>query len=674
MINKWNDKEANKLISSYIKKGINKDLALRIYSTRLLGKDPNIVLHGGGNTSVKIDLKIKKNIIQQVLYVKGSGMDMSNIDIDGFPALELENLQKLQKRKKMNDFEMTNYLKKYMLETSLPNASVETLLHAFLPFKFIDHSHSNAVLSLINQPNSYKICRKIFGDSVGIVPYVMPGFELSKKAAEVYKKNPNIKGLILLNHGIFTFGKTAKESYNRMIRFITLSEKELKNYSKIIKKDDYKENKIEPSKLCNILRRFLSISKGDDYEKKIINFTRYKDVNYFYSKKIFNNINGPVTPDHVIRIKSKPLFLDFSKIKKNNLEKYVENKINNFKKKYITYFEKNKHINSKAKMHDPNPKIIVVKGMGFFSSGKNYKDSIISKDVALASLSVTLNSFKYGNFKPISDKNIFAMEYWPLELAKLKSSNLPLQGNVTVITGGLGTLGYSTALKFLKEGSEVILLDKIHVNQFHKDTTNMFTYKCDVTNKSEIKKILNKISENFGGLDIVISNAGLAIHKPLKDLDKNILDKSFSINFFAHHFLTQLSCEIFKLQLTGGSILFNISKQSINPGVDFGSYGLPKSTLLYLMKQYALEYSKFGIRFNGINADRIRSGLLTKNLISRRAKSRKLSVNSYIKGNLLKKEVTPEDVANAFFHLSISFKTTACIITVDGGNIEASLR
>ena len=356
------------------------------------------------------------------------------------------------------------------------------------------------------------------------------------------------------------------------------------------------------------------------------------------------------------------------------MEKYIQNKITNFKKRYITYFEKNKYINSKAKIHDPNPKIIVVKGMGVFSTGKNYKDSLISKDVGLTSLSVILNSFKYGKFKPISDKHIFAMEYWPLELAKLKSLNLPLQGNITVISGGLGTLGYSTALKFLKEGSEVILLDKIHSNQLNKDTSNMFTYNCDVTNRTEIKLVLKKISENFGGLDIVISNAGLAIHKSLKDLDKNILDKSFSINFFAHHYLTQLSCEIFKLQLTGGSILFNISKQSINPGVDFGSYGLPKSTLLYLMKQYALEYSKFGIRFNGINADRIRSGLLTKNLISRRAKSRKLSVNSYIKGNLLKKEVTPEDVANAFFHLSISFKTTACIITVDGGNIEASLR
>ena len=674
MKNRWNNKEANRIIKYYHKQGINKEIALRIYTSRLLGIDPKIVLHGGGNTSVKLDLKKSKNNTQKIIYVKGSGKDMSNIDIDGFPSLELENLIKLKDKKKLNDFKMVNFLKKYMIDTTYPNASVETLLHAFLPHKYIDHSHSNAVLTLINQPNSIQICKKIFRNEIGIVPYVMPGFDLSKKASEIYDKNPNIKGLILLNHGIFTFGDTAKQSYDRMIKFISISEREIKKKSKKIYKSNYKEKKINVSLLSNIFRKYMSIIKDDDFDRKVISYKKSDLANYFFSKKNYLNINGPVTPDHVIRIKHKPLFLDFSNIKESNIEKEIFNKINNYRKKYIKYFKKNTYLNKKAKMHDTNPRIILVKGLGIFSVGNNFKEANIAMDIGIASLSVILDAFRYGKFVPITENETFMMEYWPLELAKLKNLNKPLLGNITLITGGLGTLGYSTAKKFLKEGSEVILLDNKDLDLTKNNISGMFFYKCDVTNKHEIKIVLDKISRKFGGVDIVISNAGLAIQKPLKDLDKLILDKSFSINFFAHHYLTQLCCEILKIQSTGGSVLFNISKQSINPGPDFGSYGLPKSTLLYLMKQYALEYSKFGIRFNGVNADRIKSGILNNTLISKRARSRKLTVQSYIKGNLLKKEVKPEDVANAFFYLSISYKTTACIITVDGGNIEASLR
>ena len=671
MKSKWNDKDANKFIKRYIKKGINKELALRIYSTRLLGNDPKMVLHGGGNTSLKFFTKNSFGKKEDIIFVKGSGKDMSNIDADGFPSLELNNLIKLKKIKRMNDFQMVNYQKKYMLDTTFPNASVETLLHAFLPHKYIDHTHSNAILSLIDQPDDRKICKNFFGEDLGVVPYIMPGFDLAKKASEIFNKNPNIKGLILLKHGIFTFGNTAKQSYERMIRFVSIAERELNQKSRYYKKYSFKEKKINPGKLSNIFRKYLSLSLNDDYERKVISYSNNIFINQLFDKNIYSKIKGPVTPDHVIRIKHKSLFLDFSKVKVKLIEKIIREKINSYQNQYIKYFNRNKHLNKKAVMHDPNPRLIIVKGVGIFSTGRNYKEAQIAMDVGVNSLSVIIDGYKYGNFKSIPEKEIFRMEYWPLELAKLKTLSLPLQGNIAVITGGLGTIGYATALKFLREGAEVVLLDKIKNN---KNINGMSYYKCDVTKEAEIRKILQKISEKYGGVDIVISNAGFAIQKPLKDLDKLILDKSFSINFFAHHFLAQQSAEILKTQSTGGSILFNISKQAVNPGTDFGSYGLPKATLLFLMKQYALEFGKYGIRFNGINADRIQSGLMTKNVISKRAKARGLTIGSYMSGNLLKKEVKPKDVADAFFHLSKSLKTTACIITVDGGNVEASLR
>ena len=671
MKSKWNDRDASKFIIRYIKKGINGELALRIYSTRLLGNDSRLVLHGGGNTSLKLSLKNSFGKKENIIYVKGSGKDMSNIDIDGFPALELDNLINLKKMKKINDFQMINYLKKYMIDTTFPNASVETLLHSFLPHKYIDHTHSNAILSLIDQPNDKNICKKIFGNDLGLVPYIMPGFELSKKASEVFEKNPKVKGLILLNHGIFTFGDSAKQSYERMIKFVSIAERELRRKSSYITKNQYKENKVTPSNLSNIFRKYTSIPLDDDYHRKIICYSNPSFLNQFFNNNIFTKVNGPVTPDHVIRIKHRPLFLDFTKVKSNEIEKVIKKHIINYQKKYINYFNRNKHLNKNAKMHDPSPRLIVVKGIGLFSTGKNFNEAKIAMDVGINSLSVMIDAFKYNKFKSIPEKEIFCMEYWPLELAKLKKSNLPLQGNITVITGGLGTIGYKTALKFLNEGSEVVLLDNIKNN---KKINGMSYFKCDVTIESEINKVLKKISEKYGGIDIIISNAGFAIQRSLKDIDKLVLDRSFAINFFAHHYLAQQSVEIFKRQSTGGSILFNISKQAINPGENFASYGLPKATLLFLMKQYALEFGKYGIRFNGINADRVKSGLMTKEVISKRAKARGLSVSSYMSGNLLKKEVKPEDVANAFFYLSRSLKTTACIMTVDGGNIEASLR
>ena len=232
MKSKYNDKEANSYINNYAKKGVGKDLALRIYTTQLLGNDPTVVLHGGGNTSVKSSIKTLLGNQEEIIYVKGSGKDMGNIEEDGFPALEMRNLLGMRKLQKLDDFQMVNYQRKYMLDTSFPNASVETLLHAFLPHKFVDHSHSNAILSLIDQPNPEEICKRVFGEEMGIVPYIMPGFELAKKAAEVFEKNTKVKGLILLNHGIFTFAEDAKESYVRMIKYITKAEQELAKKSK----------------------------------------------------------------------------------------------------------------------------------------------------------------------------------------------------------------------------------------------------------------------------------------------------------------------------------------------------------------------------------------------------------------------------------------------------------
>ncbi len=676
MKSRYKETEANSFIKKYRKRGVSKDLSLRIYTTQLLGNDPTVVLHGGGNTSVKSSTKTLLGNNENVIYVKGSGKDMGDIEEDGFPALEMNNLLKMRKLSKLDDFQMVNYQRKYMLDTTFPNASVETLLHAFLPHKFVDHSHSNAILALIDQPNPEKFCKKVFGNEMGIVPYIMPGFELAKKAAEVYEKNKNVKGLILLNHGIFTFANDAKESYLRMIRYITKAEKELAKKSKSIRIQKYIEKKINVHVVSNLIRQQISNKKGDDYERKIVHFKKPSFFDEFFSHPNLKKFTqqGPVTPDHVIRIKSHPLVIDLSKEKGKNLENIIIRSIQKYKEDYKKYFKRNHKYNSSASMLDPYPRLILVKGMGMFSTGPSFKDAKIAMDVGLNSLSVILEASKFGSFKSIPEKEIFRMEYWPLELAKIKPSSQKLKGQVAVITGGLGAIGYATAKKFQNEGAEIILLDIIDHKKVKENISGMTYIKCDITKENNVKNVFDEICHIYGGVDILISNAGFAIQSSLADLSKKQLDDSFDLNFFAHHYFVKHGTNVMKRQKTKGSVVFNISKQSVNPGPGFAAYGLPKATLMFLMKQYVVESSKYGIRFNGVNADRIRSGLLNSDMISKRAKSRGLTVDEYMSGNLLKQEVKVNDVADAFYHLTISYKSTASVITIDGGNIEASLR
>ena len=676
MRSKYSDSEAKKYILNYAKRGVSKDLALRIYTTQLLGNDPTVVLHGGGNTSVKSSIKTLLGDKEEIIYVKGSGKDMGNIEEDGFPALEMKNLLNMRSLKELDDFQMVNYQRKYMLDTSFPNASVETLLHAFLPYKFVDHSHSNAILSLIDQPDPIKICKKVFGEEMGIVPYIMPGFQLAKKAAEVFDQNPNVKGLILLNHGIFTFAEHAKESYELMIRYISLAEKELKQKSKSINVKKYQEKKITASSIANLIRQQISIKPNKKIDHKIVYFYKPNFLDELFSHPRLKQFTtqGPVTPDHVIRIKSKPLVIDLSNDKLNNLESKITKAVKKYQDDYQKYFKRNHKYNLKANMLDPYPRLILVKGIGIFSTGPSFKDAKIAMDVGINSLSVILEATKFGEFRSIQEKEIFKMEYWPLELAKIKPSTHKLKGHVTVITGGLGAIGYSTAKKFLREGSEVVLLDLIDPKNISLNVSGMTYIQCDITNENKVEKVFQQISQKFGGVDILISNAGFAIQSSLADLTKKQLDSSFDLNFFAHHYFTKHGTKIMKIQNMKGSVVFNISKQSVNPGPNFGAYGLPKATLMFLMKQYVVESSKYGIRFNGVNADRIRSGLLNPVMIAKRANSRGLTIEQYMSGNLLKEEVKASDVAEAFYHLSISYRTTASVITVDGGNIESSLR
>ena len=677
MRNDWSEIEAKKYINKYKKLGHSRDMALRVYTTRLLGRNSELVLHGGGNTSVKTEIKDIDGKKYKVLCVKGSGWDMAEIEPEGLPAVKLQPLLALKNKKNLSDEDMVAYQKRNLINIKSPNPSVETFLHAFLPFKFVDHTHSDAIMNVTNRPNGFKFCKKIFGKKVSIVPYVMPGFDLARKINEVYSKQPNINCLILLNHGIFTFADDAKKSYDLMIKYVSDAEKAIKKLrSKKIKQIKKFKTNFRPHEIAPILRGLLSENKD---QKFIINYRSNKNLNYFINGKNVRSYSskGTATPDHVIRVKPFPLII--SPKQNCSIEDFkilAEKAFKDYRKKYVKYFNINKSkVKEKKTMLDTSPRVILVQNVGLFSVGNSLNASKIAGDLTETNARVISSVEETSKYKFIPEKDLFDVEYWSLEQAKIKKAKKPLEGNVVVITGSAGAIGSATYKLFKSYGAEIVLLDYNlkKIKELQKNVKDLCLH-CDVTNKNSITKAFNKICEIYGGIDILISNAGTAIGGSIAEVDDKILRKSFEENFFSHQNCASEAIRIMKKQNINGCLLFNISKQSVNPGKNFGPYGLPKSALLSLCKQYAVDYGAYGIRSNGVNADRIRSGLLNDNMIKSRAKAREVSTDEYMKGNLLLNEVKADDVAKAFFHLAVSKKTTGAVLTVDGGNIAASLR
>ena len=681
----WLERDAQAAVDRYGQAGVPADLALRVYTTRLLGRDPKLVLHGGGNTSVKLTMTDLVGEETDVLCVKGSGWDMGKIEPDGLPAVRLKALLKLRARKAMADDEMVRVQRANLIDPSSPNPSVETLLHAFMPHKFVDHTHASAVLSLIDQPDGEERSRDVYAERMGTVPYVLPGFGLAKLSADVFDKDPKVEGLILAKHGIFTFGTDAREAYERMIEMVTLAESHLqKNRRAVFVSGAVPQQRLARHEIAPVLRGACAI-KDEQNEGA---FTRFI-LEFRASDAILNFVNGRdvadyarrgvITPDHTIRTKNLPVVLPAADA--GNAAAWrdkVRAAVAAFVADYKTYFARqNARVGGGRTMLDPAPRVALVPGAGLVGLGRTKKDAQIAADLAEAAVGAITDAEATGCFAPIGEDDMFDCEYWPLEQAKLGAAKpLPLAGQIAVITGAAGAIGAAVAKLFAAQGAAVALLDidAAAVADKAKAIPGALALACDVTNAQSVSDAYQKVVMAFGGVDILVSNAGAAWQGRIGEVDDALLRKSFELNFFAHQTMAREAVRIMRVQGTGGCLLFNVSKQAVNPGPAFGPYGLPKAATLFLVRQYALDYGAEGIRANAVNADRVRSGLLTDDFIKERAQARGLSEKDYMSGNLLGREVTADDVAQAFLAQALALKTTADVTTVDGGNIAAALR
>ena len=441
---------------------------MRVYTTRLLGRDPKLVLHGGGNTSVKTTVADLLGEQVVALCVKGSGSDMAAIEPAGLPAVRLDRLRRLRARDTLSDEDMVRVQRENLLDPAAANPSVETLLHAFLPHKFVDHTHASAILSLVDQRDGENICAEVYHRRIGIVPYVMPGFALAKMAAAVFEGDPQVEGLILHKHGIFTFGETARESYERMIALVTIAEERLHKNRKAVFVSAHLPQAIAPlAVVAPVLRGACSLRDDQiegSWRRLILDFrTGPAILNYVNGAELTRYSQaGVVTPDHTIRTKNWPLVVAAPELDKMDaFARAVHGAVDAYVEQYRAYFTRqNARAGAGKKMLDPLPRVALVPGVGLFGLGRSKQDAVIAADVATSAIETITDAEAIGRFELISEAEMFDMEYWSLEQAKLgKTKQLPLAGQIAAITGAAGTIGAATAATFAAAGAEVVLLD-----------------------------------------------------------------------------------------------------------------------------------------------------------------------------------------------------------------------
>jgi rhamnose utilization protein RhaD (predicted bifunctional aldolase and dehydrogenase)/NAD(P)-dependent dehydrogenase (short-subunit alcohol dehydrogenase family) len=665
-------------------------LALRTYTARLVGSEPSLVLHGGGNTSVKATATTLTGETIDVLHVKGSGWDLATIEAEGHPAVRLAPLHKLRNLQTMTDEAMVNELRTNLLDASAPNPSVETLLHAFLPARFIDHTHADAILALCDQPRGERLCAAIFGRGLVWIPYVMPGFALAKRCAEIFERvaaesEPGL--MVLEKHGLFTWGASAKESYERTIAAVTIAERYSVEHSPTVSYatpahvDEARAERVLPR-----LRGAAAKQAGEAPERgpivrsrstpAILQFLARPDAVELVAK-------GCATPDHVLRTKPTALFIAGPPYDGDGrvLGERFETAISQYAKDYDAYFEAMCAAKAvRKKKLDPWPRVVLLPGFGACALGATAADADAALDLYEHTIDVMTSAAAVGTYEPVGRSDLFDMEYWSLEQAKLKASApLPLSRCVALVTGAASGIGRATAARLAAAGAHVALVDRDEASLAeaageigHKHRGRVLSLPTDVQNPAAVERAVAQTVGAWGGLDLVVSNAGAAPEGRLDtEAGEAALRASLDLNCLSHATVARVAAGVMAAQGRGGCLLFNASKAAFNPGPGFGPYAVAKSALVALMRQYAVDLGPSSIRSNAVNADRIRTGLFAEGVLESRAKARGLGPDEYFRANLLGREVTAGDVADAFLYLATARATTGCVVTVDGGNAAA---
>ncbi len=652
----WNDSDAAKFPG---------DLGQRVYTSRLLGCDRALVLHGGGNTSVKVR---EKNIFgeeEEILYVKGSGGDLGNIEASGFAPLRLKYVLRLAELEQLSDTRMAAELRCALTNPAAPNPSVESILHAILPYKFVDHTHADAFIAVCNTVNGAERVKEVYGDSVVHIPYVMPGFELSKFCARAFaeQRTPRTIGMILMHHGVFSFGETAREAYERMIELVTHAEEYLaKHDAWNVNNQSRARQQAGEQPLPNgrgseiaALRKEVSDAAGfpvvfsvhDDAQALI--FARRKDV-----KDIA--LQGPATPDHVMRTKRLPL---------------VGRDVKSYCADYKNYFSENTRGRA-LKMLDTAPRIILDKELGLCAIGRTARDAAIVEEIYRHTIEIILRGTALGGYRALPASDLFEIEYWELEQAKLSHIKpKPFDGEVALVTGAASGIGKACAEALLARGAAVTGLD-LKAQEKSTKRPDQLELVCDITDEAAVERALESTARKYGGLDMLILNAG--IFPPgarIETLKLEDWQKIMRVNLDANFSLMRAAYPLLKLSPRGGRVVVIGSKNVPAPGPGVAAYSASKAALTQLARVAALEWGAVNIRVNVIHPNMVfDTAIWTTEVLAQRAAHYGMSVEQYRTNNILRTEVHSADVAALAAEMCspLFAKTTGAQVPIDGGN------
>lgn len=671
------------------------DLDVLVYQSRLVGGDPRLVVWGGGNTSIKTEETDFRGRAVQVLRVKGSGSDLKAVTARDFPGVRMDDILPLLDRDDMSDEEMVAYLGQTMMEPTAPRPSIETLLHAFVPARSVVHSHADAILMLTNNTRADELLQQVFGDELAIVPYRRPGFLLSKWVGQVARSRPDIKGVILLNHGIITWHDDPREAYNLHIEMVDRAARFVRDQGAGGGDLDGRSDTGSLSDRLEIAAQIAPMLRGvlSTHGRVIVHFDSSEEARRFVSGGAIPGdrlptvlAQGAATPDHILNTKRTPLWIPKLTTDSQSLKSAIQNVYDSWLHDYEQYY----HTHSTGEpMLPPIPRVALVEGVGLFAVGKDSRAATISNDIYSHTMSIVEAAESVGEYRSLSLKDAFEAEYWPLELYKLTLAppEKELSRRVALITGAAGAIGSGIARRFAREGAHVVCadldLDKGQALAEELTKANpanrAMAVRMDVTDEASVREGFRQAIREYGGVDVLVSNAGVAKGAPIDALTLEEWERNFAVNARGHFLVTREALKLMKAQGTGGSVVFIVTKNIVAPGKDFAAYSASKAAEAQLARVLALEGAPFGIRSNLINPDAIfeGSGLWSPELKAERAKAQGINPEEleehYRKRNLLQAEVTADDVAQAalYFASERSAKTTGAMLPVDGGLREA---
>ncbi len=706
MQNRWSEKEADEFVERYITKW-GEDIALRTYSARLLGAEPYLVLHGGGNTSVK---SIHTNVMGEkiaAIFVKASGYDMASIEPEGHPGLDLQYLLKLNVLPKISDEDMLNELRTHMFEHDAPTPSIEALMHALIPHRYVDHTHADAILTLTNRKDGREIVREVFGDEVVILDYVKPGFELAKAVAEAMDANPKVSAMVLMHHGLITWGDEARESYVRHINLVTKAEEYIsKNATTALVEENLLSTPdvvgIEGFiKAVPILRGLLAVETGNadmPYRKSVLLPLVNNDVsNIVDSDKGKGLLMTPgVTSDHLIHTKALPMWVkDPWYDDPVKLRDQIGDAVSEYEKEYDAYIERNaSRMKPGVSRFNSKPRVVFMPFLGAVCAGENLESAAIARDITEHTVKIKSNIASMGaEYVGLSEEDIFDMEYFPMQHAKLaRREKKPLDGHIGIVTGAAGAIGAGICRGLLENGCHLAVTDLAGerldglVDELKADFgERVIGIPMDVTDPESVKDGMKKVVQTWGGLDITIICAGVAHVSTIAEMDIEMFRRLERINTEGTLLVLKEVAPIYEAQGIGGDVVLISTKNVFAPGAGFGAYSATKAASHQLGRIASLEFAKMGVRVNMVSPDAVfsdeagRKSGLWQEVGPDRMKARGLDEKGleeyYQKRNLLKAKVTAEHCSNAvLFFVTHQTPTTGATIPVDGGLPDATPR